>query len=88
MINREVTTKDWMEDIIITTHFIERFIERIDHSLKEKIWNAKQMKDYLNSVLNDREKKAIQFFKSATNVKLPFNTHQIVLENKTFITIY
>lgn len=88
MLKQEKKENVWMDGIVITEHFIIRFIERIDASLKLSSLNQELMKDHLNQLMNVREKRTIQFFKKASEVKLPFNKYQIVLKDRKFITIY
>ena len=88
MLKTKKEINNWMNEIEVTQHFIERYVERIDTSLSKVKLDSSTIKDFMNDKMNDREKRTIQFFKNASNVKLPFNQHQIVLKNKTFITIY
>jgi len=78
----------WMNDLIITNHFIDRYVERVDQELVRGDVDYLVIKEQLNQKLNDREKKIVKFFKHSNNVKVPFNRYQIVLQNKKLITIY
>ena len=82
-----------MSGLYITNHFISRYAERIlcesppnkiAASLKNKI-----MEDMGTKIIQ-REKDFISRFRNCSGVvKLPFNkTHQIVMKNKSLITVY
>ena len=82
-----------MSDLTITNHFIARYAERILGQIPpNKIFPGFKygvMKD-LSSRIIDKELNFIELFKENTGtIKIPFNkTHEIVMENKTLITIY
>ena len=82
-----------MSDLRITNHFIARYAERILCQIPpNKIFPGFKygvMKD-LSSRIIDRERNFIELFKeNKGTVKIPFDrTHQIVMQNKTLLTVY
>lgn len=77
-----------MKDIIITKHYLERFIERI--LSKDCTYNIKDVINKMESMMSHHEYLAFQSFKSSpTTVKLPFGREfHAVVQNNVLITCY
>jgi len=85
---------DWMNDIIITKHFVERYNERIlkiDTSKNIRLEELKReiYKD-LNNRLTDREKECVQLLiANKGTIKIPIaGINQLIMLNKILITVY
>ena len=82
-----------MSGLRFSNHFISRYAERIlgQKPSDEFISGFKnKILDDMRERIMDRERTIIDTFKNCSGtVKVPFDrTHEIVMMNKTFITVY
>ena len=84
------------EEIKITSHFVERYYERVLGETPPKMSKRKagfKMKkinkvvDDMLSKISDRDKNNLLFMKNCKYVKLPFQNNQIVMRNGSMVTI-
>ena len=85
-----------MTQIKITDHFVERYFERelnqpLSSSIMKNHKNRKSLsqkvfKD-LESKINNRDRRHLLFYKDMKFAKVPFQNSQLILKNRSLITI-
>ena len=84
------------EEIKITSHFVERYYERVLGKTPPKMNKRKagfKMKkinkvvDDMLSKISDRDKTNLLFMKNCKYAKLPFQNNHIVMRNGSMVTI-
>mgnify|MGYP001355903162 CR=1 FL=1 len=83
--NRKKEFNNWHVGLYKTSHFIERYIERVMSGRKiDKNDIYKNMDEILSHV----QKNAIEKLKSAKEVKIPMGSYMLIISNCKLITIY